>query len=243
MGKKIFLFLFLVSVSGLVLYLLEDPFQDQFVSKKVPVFNFKPDTIKKIEIEYLVDGLRLIREGEGWMISPMDSVLRQKIGEEKAPTEEKFAADAKKIGHLLDVFSGLDRGEAVSVNPENHGRFQVTQMGLHVRLFDEAKKIGEIVLGKQGPNFQSTYIRLGEEPQVYLVEEYLKAVVNSSLSYWKSEEVLKSEVEATAELEKQAPIERAKTASKKISQTSPLKEPAKEEPKASPKKEKKKGKK
>lgn len=174
MKQKIFLLTCIVIVLGLFIALFEKP--DRFESQKyTPLFpNLKSTDIGAIEIDYFVNKTRLEKrdQNQWWVIE-----------------KEKAEADVDKVNNLIDVLLGLEAGLPVSTNPDKQNELQVGNAGLKVTLFDtKGEKKGLLMVGKQGPNLFSTFVRKEGENEIYLVEEYLAGIVNQPWEAWKKKE-------------------------------------------------------
>lgn len=184
MKKKIVILTCIVVALGLIIALFEKP--DRFESQKhTPLFpNLKSEEIGSIDIEYFVNKTRLEKgdKNQWW-------VMEKEIREE---------ADSEKANNLIDILLGLEVGLLVSTNPDKQNELQVGNAGLKVTLFDtKGEKKGLLMIGKQGPNLFSTFVRKEGENEIYLVDEYLSGIVNVPFDAWKKKEVISPPSENT----------------------------------------------
>lgn len=131
-----------------------------------------PNKVARIEIERLLDGVSLVREEKMWLVGKGDEPLTP--------------ADAAKVSEALTTLQQFTTTSLVSTNPEKQGVFQVNQLGLQVRAYDAAGALlAHVYVGKQGPDFFSTYVRHGGEDRVYLTRTSLSGHFPTVLEYWR----------------------------------------------------------
>ena len=172
-GKIKILLLVLLILSGLVL-LVDNPFSRRFEPEGTLLFpSLKKDAVTAIEIENLMEGIRLTKDEKGdWKVEKKQTELARKIEEQESRTPDKkkegrgetsketgpVPADPAKADQVIALLAGLKKGTPVSTNPE-----------------------------KQGPNFFSTFIRADGSSEVYLSEETFTAG-RQPLEEWKKKE-------------------------------------------------------
>ena len=127
------------------------------------VFNSAPSTISVPTVDVPVEdvsGIRiqtdawsanLTREGGIWQLAePMGSL-----------------ADTNTVKRLLDSIDELELNTTVSTNPERHARYGVDQAsGRYLTLTWDDEDYA-LVVASQGPDFSSSYVRIGESDEVY----------------------------------------------------------------------------
>ncbi|UCD85540.1 MAG: DUF4340 domain-containing protein, partial [Deltaproteobacteria bacterium] len=103
---------------------------------------------------------------------------------------ENYLADPGSIENLLSKVKELSVGSLASKKPEKHSIFQVDKSGLEVKVLNEGSDpLTHFFVGKAGPDQTSTYLRRGDSPEVYLVNERLKSTF--SRSEWRDLTILK----------------------------------------------------
>ena len=83
------------------------------------------------------------------------------------PSQENTAADKEAVDQIINNLSRLTITEEVSFNKEKWATFEVDEKAIHVQIKALGKDY-EIWIGKLGPDFQSTYLRVGSDPKTYL---------------------------------------------------------------------------
>lgn len=129
--------------------------------------------VLQVEIAQQGEGLRLKKSGEDWQVTPLGA-------------EAWLPADRSRINAALGIFGDVERGILVSSNPEKQALYQVGADGLQLKLFDEHEVLlGALVIGKNGPDLGSTYVRLAAENDVYLVGQSLLGIFSIAAEDWK----------------------------------------------------------
>lgn len=183
--KKPIIYLIIALVVAGVVFILENPSRPRVSDSTEGYFipNFDSANVARIEVDQLIDGASIRRTGDGWevaeLITPIKKELLEKEGQ-PLPEESWQPADPQRVTGALGVFGGLDRGVLVSDNPEKQSLFQVDKTGLSVRAFAaDGKPVFEVIIGKNGPDFASNYIRKTNENTVYLVHRPIVGVFSS----------------------------------------------------------------
>ena len=142
-----------------------------------------------IEIEQLLYGAQLKKVGEDWQVASLVSRAKQDLLKNELRPMPKITwspADRSRINAALGVFGDLERGVVVSRNPEKQALYQVGAQGLQVRLFDAQQQLlGNIIIGKNGPDVVSSYARRADELEVYLLSQSLLGVFSIEADDWK----------------------------------------------------------
>ncbi|MBI2346472.1 MAG: DUF4340 domain-containing protein [Deltaproteobacteria bacterium] len=200
-------------------------------SAKQPFVALDQAKVVRIEIERLLDGVELLREGDQWMVRPLTTTMRKQFEAQDAKTPARGGseagpgvgepppevagergvapsrgsrpaegtapkggfgdpADPVKVTEALNAWRDLKTDSLVSTNPEQQARYQVNQLGLQIRAYDaEGNLLAKAVVGKQGPDFISTYIQPGGGAEVYLTREALQARFSPRTENWQFTEV------------------------------------------------------
>lgn len=185
-----FIYLGIAIFVAAVVFLFEGPGKPRVsdVDDGYFVIGFDIDKIGAVTITQLVDGVQLRRKDSGWEVrdfaTPLKEELLKKEGREGAESAWQDA-DITRVSSALGRFGGLDKGVIVSSNSEKQSLFQVDAAGLKVSAFDkENKPLFEVIIGKMGPDFTSTYIRRANEDKVYLVNRSMVGVISPRASDW-----------------------------------------------------------
>ncbi len=96
-------------------------------------------------------------------------------------------ADEEAVRHLLDDLAGMRIVRLVTEKSERHTMLQVDDAGYRVQLFNDAgQSVLDMMVGKQGRDILSTYVRLRGKPEVVAVDRTLVWQVRRSPDSWKA---------------------------------------------------------
>jgi hypothetical protein len=150
---------------------------------------FDSGEVERLQITQLLSGTELKRDGERWLVSesvtPIKDELLSKEGR-KRPEQRWFRADRGRVVSALGSFGGLPEGVVVSTNSEKRALYHVETTGLRVRLIGKSGEIVEdVIVGKNGPDLASNYVRRPDADEVYLVSRPLTGVFSPSALDWR----------------------------------------------------------
>lgn len=149
--------------------------------------------VTKIEIEHLLNGVIISRnESAKWNVEQYETKMAEQVRKQEADSAEKipqftsFPADPKRIEDMLTDLKELRVGAVASRKPESHSKLQVSGAGLSVKFLDaDGEVLEDLTVGKQGPDFLSTYVRRANEDEVYLVSEQLHGRFPTNVNEWR----------------------------------------------------------
>jgi len=183
--KTIILFILLVALI-IVALIIENPFSKKTQQKSEEEIallfpDFKMDNAAKIEIKQMGSEFILEKKEGNWVVSSSDD----------------FSADEEAVEKLLESVRDFKVKDIVSKNPENQNQFQVNDlMGIGTKVSDfDGNILAHVYVGKNGPNFLSTYIRKEGTDQVILEEGYLKTIFDKSRTSWKDMHIFNTDKE------------------------------------------------
>lgn len=135
-----------------------------------PLFpEFKGETASGIYI--YVDGrtVALEKEDGSWIV----------------PGEDSLPADPAGVSAILDKVASFSRRDRVSYNPGKRSVFQVDSTGVRVGIVDdEGDTTAAFVVGKVGPDYQSSYVRAAGGDDVILAPGYLRSMFDRGERTW-----------------------------------------------------------
>ena len=107
--------------------------------------------------------------------------------------EDELPADKEQITQALQTVSELSRDDIVSKNPSKQDIFQVDpNNGFEVEIEGEGEKtLAHFYIGKNGPDFMSTYVRKTDSEEVILYKGFhLKSRFDKPAENWLNKFVL-----------------------------------------------------
>lgn len=229
-ARRAYLALVVVVLVSLGILYLERPDQRRMEAEAPrPLFpSLAADQVARIEIEHLLDGVQLQKEGAAWQVtaqtSPLQAQLAQQgeqgvepavatdhagtpsyVGEapaalplegagrslKRAPAPAANAnANAEQVEALLQLLQTVQVGTVTSRNPENFDKLQVGKIGTQVRTYAaDGQLLAHLIVGKQGPDYVSTYVRQEGNDAVYLVSDQLHGRFPAQVAQWRDRRV------------------------------------------------------
>ncbi len=100
-------------------------------------------------------------------------------------SEDSLPADPAGVSAMLDKVAAFSLGDKVSSNPGKRSVYQVDTAGVRVGIVDiEGDTTAAFVVGKVGPDYQSSYVRATGSNDVVLAPGYLKSVFDRGDRTW-----------------------------------------------------------
>ncbi|MBN2381746.1 DUF4340 domain-containing protein [bacterium] len=178
--KKSILFLIAFIVITIIVLVVEKPFKEPGSKSEKDIQKLFPglalDQVAEIVINQIPEQtFTLQKSGDGWVVA----------------SENNFSANPNEVEELIKRTVDFDTRELVSRNPENQATFQVNKLGIEVQITDtSSKKIAHFFIGKNGPDYASTYVRADGSDHVYLQKGYLKSIFDKSRTKWRDARVV-----------------------------------------------------
>jgi len=106
--------------------------------------------------------------------------------------KEEYPADSALIEGVIRKIQGFKKINLASRKKNKHSLFEVKEgMGIEVTFFgSEQKKLGRFFIGKNGPDFLSTYLRKEDSDEVFLIDDYLRSDFDKQVNAWRDKIIL-----------------------------------------------------
>ena len=163
-----------MSLAGVVIWLASRP--DAAPQKMPELAGFAVGTVHTIEI-IQGDGLAvtLKRHDSDWQL--------------QAGSGNESRADDEAVTHLLTDLASMKPVRVVTRNPNQYEKLKVGSGATKVTLKDQLGGVlFAVLIGKQGSDLLSTYIRIADKPEVLAVNRSLLWQVSRPLDGWKTNE-------------------------------------------------------
>ncbi len=138
-------------------------------TKKIDVDMLQVDKslVEQVAIKTGTVDLELVRTGDSWKL-------------------ENYPVDTTRMKRLLDQFTGLGVDRIITRNADNYEKYQVTDESPRVALNPaDGSTLLELIIGKQGANYQETFVRQAGEDPVYAVKTSLRQyTTQTQADYW-----------------------------------------------------------
>ncbi len=148
----------LVFLSGIVVTLvlvayLSGVFDREVSTIEVPSLSLTPGEITTLAVSSPSLTLTIQRSGEGpWFLQ----------------SPGPYPADSGLVGRFVRDLAGLEPETVISTNPDRYGRYGLDSTAKKLSITQKSGKTDLLYLGKNGPDYQSAYVRLNEDPRVFL---------------------------------------------------------------------------
>ncbi|MBT3253872.1 MAG: DUF4340 domain-containing protein [Candidatus Marinimicrobia bacterium] len=156
----------ILGVLALLYYLTQTGSVD---TKSIDVDQFKIDKIEITDISLTSAGssIEFIKNESGWSL-------------------DDYPVDTVRMKQLMDQFSDLSIDRMVTMNPEKHSKYEVTdQESQFLASNGDGKDLLHLIIGKQGANYQETFVRADGENEVYAVKSNLIQYKNKTVKdFW-----------------------------------------------------------
>ena len=164
-------------------------FSNDFAEMDVPSFDIDADQIEQVAITNVTGpAITLVKQDEHWAItSPLES-----------------PADSIALTRLTENLSQLELESVVSTNPDRYENYGVTESAQQVSVTADGKE-QTLFIGNQGPDYGSIYLRLADDPRVFLTNGRLNAP--GDLDAWRDKTILKLPVSSIEKVEVVSPTE------------------------------------
>ena len=161
-------FIVLVVLTGI--YLLNIRSQGKLESTYTAIFTDDPEDVFKILIQRGEEAVELARTDTVWRISGNDTLVTK----------------PRSIENLFDKVLKVNRGTIISENPEKYGKYSVDDStGTHLAVINsKGKTIEYYVFGRSKSDYSRSYIRIGDDPKVYLVDQNVTYMLATRETYW-----------------------------------------------------------
>ncbi len=182
-SKKI---LFLVSLAILLIGYIwyfspEKQAEREKQQGQVQIFTeFNQDVISKIAVKKKDDEVVLVKDNNQWFV--------------EYGAAERYPILQIYLDNAFKVLKELKAGDVVSLNKENYESFDLTEeKAVAVNFYQDAleQPVYEIYIGKAGPVYPSSYLRIKERDEVILVSQALRVLLDRGKSGWRDKTVLK----------------------------------------------------
>ena len=145
---------------------VSDVFNDNVTTFEAPKVSFPTDDVDRLTIELPTDSVSLVRQGARWLLqSPVEAM-----------------GDSVTIERFLRDLGDIRLESVASNNPARYARYGVDSTATTVTA-TAGGVVQRLVVSLQGPDYQSIYVRLGDDPRVYATRGRLS--VPQQLDRWR----------------------------------------------------------
>ncbi|MDI6785658.1 MAG: DUF4340 domain-containing protein [bacterium] len=114
-------------------------------------------------------------------------IMEKKTGKWLVVSSLNYAGDKSKIEDMLKKVKKFSMKNKVSVNPAKKSFYGFDKDYLTVNIYNvKDKELASFFIGKNGPDFYSTYIQKKGSSEVILINEYLKSIFDKESIDWRN---------------------------------------------------------
>ena len=152
------------------IFFLNKSSQSKLDSTSEAIFNDDPEDIFKFLIQKGEEAIELARVDTLWRISGNDTL----------------EIKSRSMDNLFDKVLKVNRGTIISENPEKYDKYSVDDStGTHLAIVDsKGETVGYYVFGRSKSDYSRSYIRIGDDPNVYLSDQNVTYMLSTRETYW-----------------------------------------------------------
>jgi hypothetical protein len=191
-GKKILLFVIALIIIAIII--VSNQLSNKKPSEETLKMFGKP--VSSVVIKDASGVVTLRKKGDVWMVSSGANVTNsvtadQPVGAATVSMAE-FSTDSASITVALEKIESITKSTLSSDNPEKQTLFEVdSAKGTFVETFDQSgKSLGAVYIGKNGPDWNSNYVRAKNSNNVYLVPGGVKYSFFTDITRWRDKSIL-----------------------------------------------------
>lgn len=152
------------------IYLLTQLGQSRYTTSVEAVFDLEKDDVGRIVMVVDDEVAELVRRDSLWVL---------------AGYEDREVRQWRLTSFFTNVLT-VHRESVISSNPEKWSTYGVdSTAGRQVEVYDLSGDLaGRLVVGRSATNYQTNYIRLPDEQEVYLTDKSIYHFLSADSGYW-----------------------------------------------------------
>jgi len=160
----------IVLVALIGIYFLNIRSQGKLESTSTAIFKDDPEDIFKILIQKGEEAIELARVDTIWKISGNDTLI----------------AKPRSIEDLFNKILKVNRGTIISENPDKYEKYSLDDStGTHLAVINsKGETVGYYVFGRSKSDYSRSYVRVGDNPTVYLADQNVIYMLSTRETYW-----------------------------------------------------------
>ena len=160
----------IVLVIFIGIFFLNRNSQSKLDSISEPLFNGNPQDIFKFFIQNGCESIEIKLLDTLWRISNNDSLVIK----------------PRSIDNLFQKVLKVKRGTIISENSDKYSKYSVDDSsGTHLELINfNGEIIGKYIFGRSKSDYSRSYVRLTNDPKVYLADQNVSYMLSTRPTYW-----------------------------------------------------------
>ncbi len=174
----------LIAIIVLLVVYLWWPKTDHVHYKLPDLKDISTKTISKVEIDRGKQKVRIQEKGEQWVLG-----------------KKYYLADKDKVQSIIESIADLKISTLISKS-QNYDRYQLnSKEGLKITAWSNEKKLRSFTVGKTSSNYRSTYVKLDQDPNIYLAHKNLGSIFDKKEAQLRDKEVFSLQKKNIQEIE------------------------------------------
>ena len=137
----------------------------------LPEIEVPADRIQRLTVEYPTDTVEVERQGTRWvMLRPVAAI-----------------ADSNTVSRLLQQLEDLVLDAPVTGDVARHAYYGFDSTASQIRALWDDQEF-ELTVSRQGPDYQSVYVRLGDDARIYSTRE--RITVQQTTDRWRDRRIM-----------------------------------------------------
>ena len=151
-------------------YFINNSSQSKLVTKSEPIFTGNSEDIYKFLIQNGKEAIELSRLDTVWKISGNDTL----------------SIKTRSMDNMFDKILKVNKGTVISENPDKYSKYSIDDSaGTHLAVIDEkGETIAYYIFGRSKTDYSRSYIRISEDPKVYLADQSVTYMLSTQETYW-----------------------------------------------------------
>ncbi len=152
------------------IFFLNKNSQSKLETVSEAIFTDDPEDIFKFLIQNGEEAIELSRKDTIWQIAGNDTL----------------EVKSQSINNLFDKVLKVNRGTIISENPAKYEKYSVDDsIGTHLAVINsKGETVGYYIFGRSKSDYSRSYVRLGDDPRVYLADQNITYMLQTRPTYW-----------------------------------------------------------
>jgi len=159
-----------ILITFIGIYMLNINSQSKLESTSETIFSKDTKNIYKFLIQQGNEAIELSKIDTIWTISGNDTL----------------SIKSQSIDNLFNTVLKVNRGTIISENPNKYNKYSIDDSsGIHLAIINsKGETINYYVFGRSQSDYSRSYIRIGDDPTVYLADKNITYMLSTKPTYW-----------------------------------------------------------
>ena len=160
----------IILIITIIIFIWNNRNQSNLETFYEPIFKYNSENITKFLIKEGNESIEIVKNDTIWEISNNDSLVIK----------------SRSIESLFDKVLKLNKSTIISENPDKYIKYSVDDSsGIHLKIFNNKdENLGNYIFGRSKSDYSRSYIRIGNDPKVYLADQNVIYMLQTKPTYW-----------------------------------------------------------